>query len=78
MGGRVVEGTGLENRQASMRLVGSNPTPSAIPGPRGTFNSVVRDCLPMKEVGLLSQRDQLPLAGAALWARCPHVPDQPG
>ena len=30
MGGRVVEGTGLENRQARKRLVGSNPTPSAI------------------------------------------------
>ena len=30
MGGRVVEGTGLENRQAGNRLVGSNPTPSAI------------------------------------------------
>ena len=29
MGGRVVEGTGLENRQAGNRLVGSNPTPSA-------------------------------------------------
>ena len=29
-GGRVVEGTGLENRQACKRLVGSNPTPSAI------------------------------------------------
>ena len=28
-GGRVVEGTGLENRQAGDRLVGSNPTPSA-------------------------------------------------
>jgi hypothetical protein len=26
----VVEGTGLENRQAGNRLVGSNPTPSAI------------------------------------------------
>jgi hypothetical protein len=26
----VVEGTGLENRQACKRLVGSNPTPSAI------------------------------------------------
>jgi hypothetical protein len=25
----VVEGTGLENRQAGNRLVGSNPTPSA-------------------------------------------------
>jgi hypothetical protein len=25
----VVEGTGLENRQAGDRLVGSNPTPSA-------------------------------------------------
>ncbi len=31
MGGRAVEGTGLENRQAGDRLVGSNPTPSAIP-----------------------------------------------
>ncbi len=30
MGARVVEGTGLENRQARERLVGSNPTPSAI------------------------------------------------
>ena len=30
MGGRAVEGTGLENRQACERLVGSNPTPSAI------------------------------------------------
>ena len=29
MGGRVVEGTGLENRQACKGLVGSNPTPSA-------------------------------------------------
>ena len=29
MGGRAVEGTGLENRQAGDRLVGSNPTPSA-------------------------------------------------
>ncbi len=29
MGGRAVEGTGLENRQAFARLVGSNPTPSA-------------------------------------------------
>jgi len=28
-GGRVVEGSGLENRQARKRLVGSNPTPSA-------------------------------------------------
>ncbi len=26
----MVEGTGLENRQAGDRLVGSNPTPSAI------------------------------------------------
>ena len=29
MGGRAVEGTGLENRQTGDRLVGSNPTPSA-------------------------------------------------
>ena len=29
MGGRVVEGTGLENRRACKRTVGSNPTPSA-------------------------------------------------
>jgi hypothetical protein len=30
MGGRAVEGTGLENRQGLTPLVGSNPTPSAI------------------------------------------------
>src|SRR5438094_4232741 len=30
MGGRAVEGTGLENRQGCKPLVGSNPTPSAI------------------------------------------------
>ena len=29
MGGRVVEGTGLENQQGCKLLVGSNPTPSA-------------------------------------------------
>jgi hypothetical protein len=29
MGGRVVEGTGLENRQTFTRLEGSNPSPSA-------------------------------------------------
>jgi hypothetical protein len=28
MGGRVVEGTGLENRQTRKRLEGSNPSPS--------------------------------------------------
>ena len=32
MGGRAVEGTGLENQQARKRLVGSNPTSSAIAG----------------------------------------------
>ena len=31
MGGRAVEGTGLENRQTRKGLVGSNPTPSANP-----------------------------------------------
>jgi hypothetical protein len=30
MGGRAVEGSGLENRRACKRTVGSNPTPSAI------------------------------------------------
>lgn len=29
MGGRAVEGTGLENRRTGDRTVGSNPTPSA-------------------------------------------------
>jgi hypothetical protein len=29
MGGRAVEGTGLENRQRGNPFVGSNPTPSA-------------------------------------------------
>src|SRR5436189_4901535 len=40
MGGRAVEGTGLENRQGCKLLVGSNPTPSANP----PFRSV-SDCL---------------------------------
>lgn len=30
MGGRAVEGTGLENRQGGDSFVGSNPTPSAM------------------------------------------------
>ncbi len=34
MGGRAVEGTGLENRRAGNRLVGSNPTPSVPAGAR--------------------------------------------
>jgi hypothetical protein len=34
MGGRVVEGTGLENRQTCKRLEGSNPSPSAINLPK--------------------------------------------
>jgi hypothetical protein len=29
MGGRAVEGTGLENRRTRKGIVGSNPTPSA-------------------------------------------------
>ena len=29
MGGRVVDGTGLENRHGGNVIVGSNPTPSA-------------------------------------------------
>ena len=33
MGGRVVEGTGLENRRGGDATVGSNPTPSAISVP---------------------------------------------
>jgi uncharacterized membrane protein len=32
MGGRVVEGSGLENRHTCKRIVGSNPTPSANTG----------------------------------------------
>lgn len=31
MGGRAVEGTSLENWHTGDRIVGSNPTPSAIP-----------------------------------------------
>jgi hypothetical protein len=34
MGGRAVEGTGLENRQTRKRLEGSNPSPSAKFPPR--------------------------------------------
>jgi hypothetical protein len=44
MGGRVVEGTGLENRQGRKSFVGSNPTPSAIatnptPSDHGRFGA---------------------------------------
>src|SRR5262245_7128039 len=39
MGGRVVEGTGLENRQARKRLEGSNPSPSAI-----YVNKTLKNC----------------------------------
>ena len=37
MGGRAVEGTGLENRQGRKSFVGSNPTPSAS-CPQADFN----------------------------------------
>src|SRR5262245_34061127 len=46
MGGRVVEGTGLENRQARKRLVGSNPTPSAT-----LFDVVRRSRQPQRRQG---------------------------
>ncbi len=57
----MVEGTGLENRQACKRLVGSNPTPSAIsrqpfledPDERG------RDNLP--EPDLFQARKEMPV-----------------
>ena len=51
MGGRVVEGTGLENRQAGNRLVGSNPTPSAsrrvVDTKRVNFHSRTRQPIPL-------------------------------
>ena len=53
MGGRAVEGTGLENRQGLALLVGSNPTPSATlegTAPSGTHF-----------------RDQISLVIAAMW-----------
>lgn len=40
MGARVVEGTGLENRQGFTLLVGSNPTPSA----NGFGNGSIQIC----------------------------------
>ena len=40
MGGRAVEGTGLENRQTRKGLVGSNPTPSTIRDSFGRIASV--------------------------------------
>ena len=43
MGGRAVEGTGLENRQTGDRLVGSNPTPSARDRYPVTFFKAVRE-----------------------------------
>jgi glycosyltransferase involved in cell wall biosynthesis len=40
MGGRAVEGTGLENRRGCKLLVGSNPTPSAIPSAPGASKAL--------------------------------------
>lgn len=58
MGGRVVEGTGLENRQAGDRLVGSNPTPSAIAllGQQSIFsynNGLETSARPIHEIAAL-------------------------
>ncbi len=42
MGGRAVEGTGLENRQGLTLLVGSNPTPSAKQAGEAPFSTHFR------------------------------------
>lgn len=47
MGGRAVEGTGLENRRARKRTVGSNPTPSAA-WPRSPSFTNVRENPPYR------------------------------
>ena len=51
MGGRVVEGTGLENRQTRKGLVGSNPTASATivrqPVLLAGFFDLPLDCVPL-------------------------------
>src|SRR5665213_4561217 len=41
MGGRAVEGSGLENRQGFTPLVGSNPTPSAITARTALADAIV-------------------------------------
>jgi hypothetical protein len=59
MGGRAVEGTGLENRQTLAGLVGSNPTPSAnlssyqvpgIPGTRHVLEGIFPESGPMETI----------------------------
>jgi hypothetical protein len=45
MGGRVVEGTGLENRQTRKRLEGSNPSPSAILADNTLMDKVFSEAL---------------------------------
>ena len=56
MGGRAVEGTGLENRQGCKPLVGSNPTPSA----SRVWSGISVDCRPRFERVLMSGRSRLP------------------
>ena len=64
MGGRAVEGTGLENRQGLTLLVGSNPTPSANLAGQALFGTPFRY--------------QISLVIAAMWgnirARATHWP----
>jgi hypothetical protein len=74
MGGRVVEGSGLENRRACKRTVGSNPTPSAsessqclkIIGYNGSFWTVAY------KTAYTSSRDR-PTHGGTVPLRSPRV-----
>ncbi len=56
MGGRAVEGTGLENRQTGNRLVGSNPTPSASRWTRD-LSAEIRARLRAGPIGKATQSD---------------------
>ena len=61
MGGRAVEGTGLENRQACKRLVGSNPTPSAISRKPFLEDPDERGSADLPEPDLFQARKEMPV-----------------
>ena len=67
MGARVVEGTGLENRQGLTLLVGSNPTPSA----KYIYNNLI---LLYIILNILRNPRTNPRSGQALRAACVRSP----
>lgn len=82
MGGRAVEGTGLENRQGWKLFVGSNPTPSAILGfkevqesPKTLDNAYLSDIIsPKRPVKIINIRGHI---GAQMGASIEPLMEMP-